>query len=193
MAKAKALYQKVAHEPIFHKTSIGRNPSKCKMNKSNAFTKLWKEEIYNSIEHPLLRLYKTFKSNFLIEPHLVHVRNPKYRRAITALRSSSHCLQIETGRHKRPKTPVECRTCYFCNEVESEMHFVNSCKINNSLRLELFSKLESKFPVFTEYSISERFELLMTSEEPQILTWFGKFLYQSFCVRETALSRANLP
>ncbi len=28
--KAKGLYQKVAHEPVFHKTSIGRNPSKCK-------------------------------------------------------------------------------------------------------------------------------------------------------------------
>ena len=33
MAKAKGLYAKVAHEPVFHKTSIGRNPSKCKMNK----------------------------------------------------------------------------------------------------------------------------------------------------------------
>ena len=33
MAKAKGLYAKVAHEPIFHKTSIGRNPSLCKMNK----------------------------------------------------------------------------------------------------------------------------------------------------------------
>jgi len=34
MAKAKGLYARVAHEPIFHKTSIGRNPSLCKMNKS---------------------------------------------------------------------------------------------------------------------------------------------------------------
>ena len=33
MAKAKGLYAKIAHEPIFHKTSIGRNPSLCKMNK----------------------------------------------------------------------------------------------------------------------------------------------------------------
>ena len=31
--KAKSLYTKIAHEPVFHKTSIGRNPSKCKMNK----------------------------------------------------------------------------------------------------------------------------------------------------------------
>jgi len=36
MAKKKgSLYgKKIAHEPIFHKTSIGRNPSLCKMNKS---------------------------------------------------------------------------------------------------------------------------------------------------------------
>ena len=33
MAKAKGLYNKVAHEPVFHKTSIGRNPSLAKMNK----------------------------------------------------------------------------------------------------------------------------------------------------------------
>ena len=32
--KAKGLYAKVAHEPVFHKTSIGRNPSLAKMNKS---------------------------------------------------------------------------------------------------------------------------------------------------------------
>ena len=32
--KAKGLYAKVEHVPMFHKTSIGRNPSLAKMNKS---------------------------------------------------------------------------------------------------------------------------------------------------------------
>ena len=32
--KAKGLYAKIAHEPVFHKTSIGRKPSLAKMNKS---------------------------------------------------------------------------------------------------------------------------------------------------------------
>ena len=31
--KAKGLYAKIEHAPIFHKTSIGRNPSLTKMNK----------------------------------------------------------------------------------------------------------------------------------------------------------------
>ena len=34
MAKAIGFLNKVAHEPIFHKTSIGRHPSLTKMNKS---------------------------------------------------------------------------------------------------------------------------------------------------------------
>tara|TARA_Y100000401_G_scaffold54108_1_gene42517 strand:+ start:222 stop:371 length:150 start_codon:yes stop_codon:yes gene_type:complete len=36
MSKKKgSLYGKtIAHEPTFHKTNIGRNPSLCKMNKS---------------------------------------------------------------------------------------------------------------------------------------------------------------
>ena len=33
MKKAKGLYAKIEHDAIFHKTSIGRNPSKQKMNK----------------------------------------------------------------------------------------------------------------------------------------------------------------
>ena len=32
--KAKGLYAKIQHEPVVHKTNIGRNPSKAKMNKS---------------------------------------------------------------------------------------------------------------------------------------------------------------
>ena len=31
--KSKGLYAKIEHEPTFHKTSIGRNPSLTKMNK----------------------------------------------------------------------------------------------------------------------------------------------------------------
>ena len=31
--KAKGLYAKIQHEPVFHKTNIGRNPGKAKMNK----------------------------------------------------------------------------------------------------------------------------------------------------------------
>ena len=38
---AKKFKDFVAHEPMFHKTSIGRNPSKAKMNKSRR--RSWKK------------------------------------------------------------------------------------------------------------------------------------------------------
>ena len=34
MAKIKGFLNKIAHEPVFHKTSIGRKPSLQKMNKN---------------------------------------------------------------------------------------------------------------------------------------------------------------
>jgi len=41
MAKIKGFLNKTAHEPVFHKTNIGRNPSKAKMNKSRR--RSWKK------------------------------------------------------------------------------------------------------------------------------------------------------
>jgi len=38
MAKIKGFLNKTAHEPIFHKTSIGRRPSLQKMNKNKRRT-----------------------------------------------------------------------------------------------------------------------------------------------------------
>jgi len=38
MAKIKGFLNKVVHEPIFHKTSIGRRPSLQKMNKNKRRT-----------------------------------------------------------------------------------------------------------------------------------------------------------
>ena len=39
MAKIKGFLNKVAHEPVFHKTSIGRKPSLTKMNNEQKKTK----------------------------------------------------------------------------------------------------------------------------------------------------------
>ena len=42
--------------------------------------------------------------------------------------SESAKLNIERGRYSRPKVPREERICKFCNEVESESHFILFCK-----------------------------------------------------------------
>ncbi len=54
--KAKGLYAKVAHVPMFHKTSIGRNPSKAKMNKTaGVVLKIpWPRPLTNIPKYPSL-------------------------------------------------------------------------------------------------------------------------------------------
>ena len=38
-------------------------------------------------------------------------------------------LEMETGRHSRPKTPVEQRLCQNCgaNKIEDEVYFLTEC------------------------------------------------------------------
>ena len=62
----------------------------------------WQLENNDESKHPILKTYKIFKSEFLFEPYLDLVKNPKYRIAVSELRASSHMLEIERGRHNRP-------------------------------------------------------------------------------------------
>jgi hypothetical protein len=58
MKKAKGLYAKIEHDAVFHKTSIGRNPSKCKMNKHKrrSFKKISWPGLTNILNYPIFRI-----------------------------------------------------------------------------------------------------------------------------------------
>ena len=58
-----------------------------------------------------LRTYKLFKLTSGMEPYLISNPRLSYIHAIARFRISSHTLEIETGRHRRPKVPIEERTC----------------------------------------------------------------------------------
>ena len=70
--------------------------------------------------------YRKHKLNIKLEPYLLQVRNKKHRRMLAKLRLSDHKLEIETGRHQRPKVDQDKRICRLCNtsEVENEIHFL---------------------------------------------------------------------
>ena len=44
-------------------------------------------------------------------------------------------------------------------------------------------KIRKVHPVFTNISDDEKFIFLMSNTEPQLLTWIGKFIYESMCER----------
>ena len=51
-------------------------------------------------------------------------------------------LEIEKGRHRKPKIPKEMRFCNVCNTgmVEDEEHFLCICPVYSNLRRDFISK-----------------------------------------------------
>ena len=144
-------------------------------------------DICDVAAHPILRTYNTFKSSFVYEPYLLSVKNHKYRNAITRLRTSSHRLEIEIGRHHKPKIPVKDRLCHMCGVVEDEYHFVMFCKINIFERALLMSKIRNIIPIQT-CSYNEIFRYIMSTNEPYVSSLFGKFVHNSFEKRSCLLT-----
>ena len=61
------------------------------------------------------RTYVLF-CNFQFQLYLFNVNIDKYRYALTRLRVSSHCLEVERRRwHKANKIHFEKRKCQYCN------------------------------------------------------------------------------
>lgn len=100
----------------------------------------WKRLI--SINEGKLRTYKQFKSTFELENYILFSKLEE-RKYFSRIRISAHRLQVEIGRHKRPKVPLEDRTCCICNHnsIEDEKHFIVKCPSYHHLRSALISDL----------------------------------------------------
>ena len=66
------------------------------------FVAKWLHDINDEAHNSITRTYKLFKTTYELVPYLDLAKNPKYRTAISRLRTSSHMLEIERGRHTRP-------------------------------------------------------------------------------------------
>ena len=67
----------------------------------NHFICNWKIDSHQKNELRKLDTYKFIKSDYRIEPHILHVRDKRYQRAPTELRISSHKLMIQIVIHFR--------------------------------------------------------------------------------------------
>ena len=111
----------------------------------------WQTEIMDHEKHPILRTYVLYKTVYEMEPYLYLVKNPKYRIAISKIRTSSHNLENERGRYTRPITPIEKRICHLCKVVEDEFLFMLQCYIYTVERDDLFKKIQPVDPLFKTY------------------------------------------
>ena len=165
----------VSNNPNFNKY--------CKLTISNHYKENWSMEVTNIQRNPILRTYLMFKKDFGREKYLDVISNIHYRTAMSKLRTSSHTLEIERGRYTKPKTDVSKRLCPVCNEIEDEVHFLVKCKLYDSQRNIFFGKISNNERVFDTFNDIEKFSFLMSSSDPQILVWTGKFIHKSLNAR----------
>ena len=118
-----------------------------------------------STDKTYLGTYSLFKNVFFREHHLESITDFRYRTATAKLRCSSHAFEIKHWRYQTPK------------------HFVTNCSVNQTERRLLYSKISCKVPCFSTLSDFEKCLYLLTNTDPQIPTYFGKFVHQSFTTR----------
>jgi hypothetical protein len=152
----------------------------CKNVVKEKFVTNWESELNNLEKNHILRTYVKIKCYFRMEPYLSLVKNNKYRNAITKIRTNSHHLEIERGRHCKPRLAIKDRLCDKCKVVEDELHFLTVCNKYETMRGELYSKVVNVMPEFSTMDINRKFVFLTCNENQQILTWVGKFLYTAF-------------
>ena len=136
------------------------------------------ENINDNQKYPKLRTYKLFKNELRLETYLNNYF-PKYvYRSIARFRLSSHNLNIELGRHKRPYIPADERFCKRCNceLVEDEFHCLMICTHWNNIRIELLETAYHHIKNFTILSTKTQFLEIISSKENKMILALGKFL-----------------
>ena len=127
-------------------------PSDITANLKNIFINSWKASLSNSSK---LSFYCSVKEEFRWELYLDSVQSFNERRATSQIRSSSHKLNIETGRYAAKAR--EDRICDFCSKfcssssssylpIEDEHHFLNICPQGASIRSSYINHLQRLLP-----------------------------------------------
>ena len=76
----------------------------------------------------------------------LEINNFEVRQILCRFRISSHHLRVETERHKSNSLERSQRICrFFCsqNDIEYEPYFLIKCAFYNSLREELYTKIQN--------------------------------------------------
>ena len=165
---------------------------------SQLFNKIWLEAAKSSSK---LMFYTYIKSTIQYEPYL-SIRDTRKRGALAKLRSSSHRLNIETGRYVDYKTEKsysqDSRTwnkcCRFCNDdnaeylialpfttppiLEDERHVLVSCPKYHHIRLKLSDNIKTSLMLWDISGITELFSANYVNE-------FASYVHNIFEIRSS--------
>ena len=167
MIKEIGLENLIAHEQPAKLDTKVKNMIKNRI--TECYRNIWLNT--NSDGHTKIETYQSFKTEFKMEPYL-KLRNQKYRTQIAKFRTSSHTLAIETGRHTKPITPQQRRTCKQCTSgaVETEKHAVLSCDAYNNVREPFLETVKNVKPDLLQQSITEQYKYILSCSDIKALT-----------------------
>ena len=160
------------------KTLLKVNKTIIKTNLKNEYIKFYNNKI---MTYEKLLYYRYIEGPYQIANYLKVIKNSNFRQALTKLRIGAHRLEIETGRYT--KTERHQRICKLCKtEIEDEVHFLISCKINDTKRTKLFNKMKHVYDGFSDMTNLEKYYFIINGPD-YYSPVAGEFIYEMFYVR----------
>ena len=146
-----------------------------KQRVNDVFVQNWNADLRDSSR---ATFYRTI-SFFDLQPYLYEVKVPKFRHALAKLRMSSHRLEVECGRWRKPvSVPINERLCTLCGVLEDEYHFVIECRLYTQLRKKYIKEYFWKHPSVL------KFTQLITSNRKSEITDLSIYVYRAFKLKQ---------
>ena len=170
------------------------------VNNESIFKSMWNNEINDTEKNPMLRLYKTFKTEFKPESYIKSISNRRLQKCLSQFRLSSHCLRIHKGRQERDKfgknTPSDKRFCLSCKsgQIDNELHFLFNCSTHSDERQNMFSKIQNYVEPYQIRSLPQidLLNKIINSTDDSVLYELSRFLSIAFRKRKLEyISRMN--
>ena len=103
-----------------------------------------------------------------------------------------HSLEIEHGRHHRPRIDRVMRVCKLCKqEVEDEFHFLIRCTTYATERNHLFHSISALYPNFVHLNDENKYIYLMSQENNDLWHRLGQQLVLRLKKRDDLLIDIN--
>ena len=151
-----------------------KNPNSLKQYVSTLSSNIEKDSIAHQMKlikmNTKLNFYSKFINNTNSSDCYDLVKNMRHRRILAKFRVGNHNLQIEKGRHTKPLTPRELRSCECCHSknVEDECHFFFDCVSYADLRNNLVYDIRKYCKSFKNLSDEDLIAFFFNSVDPVI-------------------------
>ena len=125
-----------------------------------------------------LRTYNTFSDYFpKLATYVSDLTDTRLIAVVARLRLSTHNLEIERGRHTRPKTPVANRVCRRCQttQVDDEIHFLMQCNMFELNSKAFLSEAKKYITNLNTQCETEQFKSFIGSENHEIINALAKY------------------